>query len=152
MAIHARQPDFVQSHMNLVQRVSNLETGVHPTISSVDYYDSYPPQNIGFGSSSKVSDGNPVPSWSRRAGMVCLAGVIVGSHLGSIGSGGVVYGTIPEEGRPKADTVQLVGMTVSPYWTRVKIVASNGHLIVLPASSGSGSFSIILDNVAYPFL
>jgi hypothetical protein len=152
MPVHSRQPDFVASHMNLRQRVTNLETGVHPTLATVDYWDSFDPTPISYDSSTVIAPGSVIPKWSRRTGIVYLIGEIIGAELADIPVGGMVYGTLPGEARPKLDNQQLVGISISPFWTQVKIVASNGHLVVLPAISGSGNFTLTLDNVNYPFL
>lgn len=152
MPIQSRQPDFLASHTRLERRVSNLETGVHPTRANVEYHDSYDPTEIPVDEEQTVFDppGGSAPSWSRRSGMVYLGGKIEGPAIEDIPSGGARYGTIPPPGRPSGTTVHIAGVDGAVSWIQVKI-EEDGDLIVMPPTSGTGAFEVSLETIAYPF-
>jgi hypothetical protein len=105
--------------------VRNLETGVHPTGSHTDYYDTYGPTTFSILGASAwhahtVFPNDFPPRWQRRTGLVMLSGAVqLDSGRGVPESDQIA--TLPREARPLHSLVMQVAADSSPYRARIQI-------------------------------
>ena len=152
MAELARGPDYLRLHANVRNRVRNLETGVHPTGSHTDYYDTYPPTNFSVPSgsawhsySSGVTD--YPPRWQRRTGLVMLSGAVELDSGASVPASDQI-GTLPPEARPLQELTMAVGAESSPYRARIK-VQPDGDLFLLGDGLSAAGTVVRLDGATW---
>lgn len=161
MPAHPRNPDYLRRHMDMALRVSNLETGVHPTTAATQYWDStdwtwiflsntddFAPDGIYQGFSFRFQ-------WRRRLGIVYLAGgirpfyfVLKGypAQTGTdpegnpidlparppIGPEGAKIATLPTDARP--DNLLRVAVTApaAPPYVIPGEIHPNGNIWIFP--------------------
>ena len=133
-------------------RVRNLETGVHPTGSRTDYYDTYPPTGFGVLSSSDwhaYSSGvtSYQPAWQRRTGLVMLSGAVELDNGKSVPASDQIA-TLPREARPLVQQTVIVGADSPPYRARVT-VKPNGDLYVLGDDLTAANAVVRLDGAMW---
>jgi hypothetical protein len=135
MAEMIRNPDYLKRHLDVRDRVRNLETGVHFLGSELRYYDTIFPTNINLLASAswKLYESGVFswpPKWQRRTGLVILSGAVQLKVGVSNPPADQQIATLPVEARPLvAMTIQVTSET-SPYRTRIK-VAEDGTLRLL---------------------
>lgn len=103
MPEHSRGVDYLYLHANVSQRVSNLETGVHPTRSEYGDTDSLGPTQVTItGPFLNFGTVTYKLSWTRKIGIVQLAGAVECglSHTISEMAASEVICTLPPDARP----------------------------------------------------
>jgi hypothetical protein len=121
-----RGADFLHLHHNVSRRVSNLETGVHPTGTELNFWDSYGPyqwtlrEGWGHGFNAPVH-------WQRRAGLVMLTGAIAPQGGWAAKADPSHVTTLPPLARPTRDMTFVCVIDGAPFQTRVTVKA-NGQL------------------------
>lgn len=158
MAESARGPDYLRHHVNVRQRVRNLETGVHPTGSRVNYYDTYGPTNISIDSGSayhSYTSGiiEAPPRWQRRTGIVMLSGALEIDSGASVPTDEKVA-SLPPEARPLQTVTIPVAASLDPWRVRIRATKSGELRVLCPdsmaASDGSGNpLAIYLDGAMW---
>lgn len=127
-----RNPDFLKITASTTKRVRNLETGVHPTSSELNYYDTYYPRAIDMEGPFAIlpaGAGLHTPKWQRRVGVVTLMGAFYGSpNWGAVGAT-EKFGELPAEARPNAELFLRFPMSNVPYFCFVT-VQTDGDLIL----------------------
>lgn len=143
--------------MNLERRVRNMETGVHPTGSQFEYYDTVLPTLV-------VIPDNPYweglaqgvhpmpPQWQKRVGQVSL----IGGYKTKVGvdaltvPNDVVVGLLPEEARPLQQIIGWVTYYQAPYLGRVTIETDGSIKVAAPSSTFTVSFlEFRLESIGY---
>src|SRR5688500_1941940 len=98
--------DFLGSHDNLIRRVRNLETGVHPTqAAGPDFVASVDKTAMDWEEGPELApltSGNLAwtPWYAKRAGNVMFGGIIRATYVYELPEGGEVYATLPVGVRP----------------------------------------------------
>jgi hypothetical protein len=152
--IHARTPDFLYHHITLEHRVTNLETGVHPTTADVDYFDSNVWTLMDIHKTGAAPtwdyqrDGlvDKLPYWRKRVGIISLRGGIMapGGTSGTwptFPSTGLTFldSPLPKAARPGADMMFTVGITIAPWYINLKVQADGTCLLFPGGWNGSGT-------------
>ena len=149
----AQRYDFIDHHASMARRVRNLETGVHPLRSQVDWRESIPPTK--FPVTGGVTGLNPntsldvqFPRYQKRSGIGSLMGTCqyISDYL--LADEGGLYGVLPVDLRPTARNADLVFNSRTPF-TMLVIVQPSGQVrikAVVPGQSGTFWF----DGVTFP--
>ena len=151
MGRFSRTPDYIASHQNLVRRVSNLETGVHPTRANIEYWDSKELTSFPLSVSQNMEIIDA--SWQRRAGIVFFYGQVLIKKVNTLGSNGTRLCNLPDAASP--NTLQhhfaaLSGGGTAARGYLIVQIKADGEFRVMPAL-GSGSASIWLSSISYPW-
>jgi hypothetical protein len=160
------RPDFVRSHDDVLRRVRNLETGVHPSGVDVTIYADVARTVLTDESSlfSPTTSGalSLGPYYQKRAGSVSIAGQVTGT-IRDIPAGGEKYGTLPVGVRPAQEEtfvkmaliISADGTTVSYHPVLIK-VKTNGELLIVnefgiasPLETRNDS-QVFLAGIVYP--
>lgn len=156
-----RTADYLTNHIGMENRVSNLETGVHPTTSDVDYFDStvWTMINRSSGFSYWVTGlVQRDPYWRKRVGIVSLRGGVQpqGSSWpnwdeDASGQEYVEVATLPVAARPVTTMRFLVALTDAPYVADLE-VTTDGKINVLKGifdGSTPGRVGVVFDGVMW---
>lgn len=143
--------DYLNLHQRLGQRVSNLETGVHPTNSGLEWYDSvdWTLVNTEPGWPHATSGiYNFFWYWRKRVGIAHMRGGVTG-NFGSVGSGGTKIGEIPSGVAPvNATELQVLIPQQAPWRTRATLTPG-GDIILYNMTGASGSPYLCFDNAIW---
>jgi len=136
MAEMVRNPDYLKRHLDVRDRVRNLETGVHFLGSELRYYDTIPPTEIEIiGDSdwhSMNAFNNFYPArWQRRTGLIMLSGAVYLEASKTVPEYQVIA-VLPPEARPLQTGRIQVGADKSPFRTFI-LVEPNGNLTLYGA-------------------
>jgi hypothetical protein len=154
-----RTADYLTNHIGMEKRVSNLETGVHPTTAAVDYFDSTAWTEIVVTNDDltyAVTGFNQErPYWRKRTGMVSLRGAIqpTGGNLGqwpTIPDDGLEFATLPKNARPATDMRFRTVITDEP-WATTMLVKKTGEMLILgePWDGSGGPVQVRFDGVMW---
>jgi hypothetical protein len=159
MPIHARTPDYLRNHITLEHRVTNLETGVHPTTADVDYFDSTPwteiivtNSNLTYATTGLIQER---PYWRKRVGMIALRGAIepkggIGGHWPTSPPEGVLFSTLPKNARPGVTLRMRITVRETP-WAGTLEVRDNGEMRIIyePWTPSAGGVQARFDGVMW---
>jgi hypothetical protein len=133
MAEMVRNPDYLKRHLDVRDRVRNLETGVHFLGGELRYYDTISPTDIEILAAadwhSMDAFNNFYPArWQRRTGLIMLSGAVV-LEAGKTVPEQQKIATLPPEARPMQTVRIQVSTDVSPFRTFI-VVESDGDLLL----------------------
>jgi len=139
MAEMVRNPDYLKRHLDVRDRVRNLETGVHFMGGELRYYDTIAPTEIDILSEADWESldafNNFYPArWQRRTGLVMLSGGVA-LETGATVPQEQTIAILPVEARPLQAARIQVSADRSPFRTFI-VVYPNGELHL-----GGGSFA-----------
>jgi hypothetical protein len=160
----SRTPDFLRRHVGLGRRVRNLETGVHPTTSDTEWFDStlwtQVPLAPGFMNGHQGINEFPF-QYRKRVGVVMFRGGVtneggVSAHWPGDpdfpdGGGVKVVGTLPEKFAPDIGQFKIVIVDAPPYRTRA-VIQPDGTIEVyddLAILTSNEQPNVIFDTVSY---
>jgi len=129
MAELTRSPDYLRITASTARRVRNLETGVHPTSSGLNYYDTFGPIQFDFVDGAEFTS----PSLAERAGWQRRMGIVqtFGMLRGTWGPDASEYvSKLPPEARPRLPVHGVVPMTNSPPYIAFVLVETNGDFFL----------------------
>ncbi len=140
MAPVGRKRDQIDLFDNVTRRVRNLETGVHPVGSDLQYYDTIDPTLIDFDNAkietSPSGTTDTRPRWLRRVGITQLIGEFR-MHSGYTTDDldpEETLATLPPQARPLVDLLFRGGLSVAPFFYHYRVQA-DGDLVLLAPSS-----------------
>jgi len=122
MAEMTRSPDYLRITASTARRVRNLETGVHPTSSGLNYYDTFGPAPFPNSedpvwSLTSIQTG---PGWQRRMGIVQTFGFLAGQWNASDDEHFICR--LPPEARPRVPVNVMAPMTAAePYFAFIRV-------------------------------
>lgn len=152
MSKRPKTVDYLDSHVNVNDRLRALETGVHPVNHGLNYFDSWPRTEMTLVSGSGFnfpSSAAPRAAWQRRTGNVYFMGA-VSANFATMSSDGVIFATIPDVAAPDQTMHQMVNLLVPPYVVMI-MIRSNGEVVAFkPVGAASIVQDMYLDNVAFP--
>jgi hypothetical protein len=149
MAEMTRNPDYLKRHLSVKDRVRNLETGVHPTRSDLNYYDSYGLTSLVFPSSSQWMNSDNGAAWQRRVGIVTLSGRATSKVIGTSLNNDQVAAVLPPEARPLTD-LRFQGSLITQPWRTTVIVKESGDVIIQRDEIDSAStVYVYLDGISW---
>jgi len=140
-----RAADYLFLHANVSRRVSNLETGVHPTRSEFGYGDSYGPTLVDVTSAILVPLMQGVTDaklrWQRRMGITQLVGGLgfgpgkTHTHLPA----GEVIGVLPAQARPLVPLRMQGQLSADPYVFQFTLDPDGTLTVLKPAGPVAGA-------------
>lgn len=130
----ARNPDYLVRRINVEDRVRNLETGVHPTASDLNFFDTIDftllpvVGGAGWEYYSPGVSNFPV-GYQKRVGTVAMSGQLEKLDTNVAFTEQTVF-SLPVEIRPLTDLQFVVGLdNYSPFYTTVKVY-KNGDVTI----------------------
>lgn len=144
----SRHFDYIDVHAGLHRRVSNLETGVHPTASEIVYVESAETilpvdivaTNPKWTAYTSAGSFPAMPKWQRHAGVVTLLGGLYFAEISPTAPGTRYtwadvadeekWGELPPEARPRHDLYVNVALLAYP-GNAVLHVQENGDLSII---------------------
>jgi len=147
-----RGPDFLYLQNVVSRRVSNLETGVHPTRAE------YSTDALGPTVLEDVSGTLRQPftlqnrlSWSRRQGLGMLSGFLQfdsGKTHDDLVSGEIV-GVLPPQVRPLTGLRPSGQITVAPWVFQFTIGTDGSVAVIKPAAAAGSTYNLYFDGVSW---
>ncbi len=154
MPENTRSPNFLHLHNTLSRRVSNLETGVHPTRSEFGYGDAYGPTTFTV-TSTVLSHLSPGLKWMRRMGVAQFAGTLWfgtggSAHTHSELAAEEVIGTLPPQARPLVALRNQGQLTVAPWFFQYTIGLDGVVRVIKPSGPAAGDqYTLAFDSAAW---
>jgi hypothetical protein len=145
MAEMVRNPDYLKRHLDVRDRVRNLETGVHFMGGELRYYDTISPTDINIIDSanwhSMDAFNNFYPArWQRRTGLIMLSGAVVLETDKTVPEQQTIA-TLPFEARPMQAVRIQVSADRAPFRTFI-VAEPDGDLILFGGSFTGDTTSV----------